>query len=359
MHPRLTYWTGTWDPAREALSKEVAALRDLSGRRAPVVSFSSGQRSSPWMRDGVVKLSSRRWLTLRGLAPVVERCGDVSHVFGGFGEWHLLRALGRRPLLFTVAIPGRRPPGDEWRKVSHFAAETRPIADALIASGVSADRVSIVYPGVDLLEYSPVAPPSGRRFRILFASSPADPREFSPRGIPFLVDFARRHADVDVVLLWREWGNQSAARRALAALSPPPNLTVEARGDRQMAEVYRSVHAVTCAYEDGFGKSCPNSVVEGLACGRPALVSRPCGIASLVAEAEAGVAFARTPDGIDAALEHLRAEYDRQCINARQLAVDHFDLAVFRSRYRNLYDQVATASTSASTADAAVTCTPR
>src|SRR6185295_7622410 len=107
MPSAVTYWTGVWQPGREALSNEVQVLRDLNGGRAPVVSFSSGQRSRVSIGERVIRLSAERWALLRAVAAAVEPRGAVTHVFGALDEWHLLRAVGRRPVVFTVALPGR------------------------------------------------------------------------------------------------------------------------------------------------------------------------------------------------------------------------------------------------------------
>src|SRR5437868_5220046 len=109
MPPRVTYWTGIWEPHREAISSEVQALRSALQPGAPVVSFSAGQRTSHRVRDRVVRLSGRRWLLLRGVATVLERRGDISHAFGSLADWHLLRSIGRRPVLFTVVADGPAP----------------------------------------------------------------------------------------------------------------------------------------------------------------------------------------------------------------------------------------------------------
>jgi len=337
MPPQVTYWTGVWEPGREALSNEVQVLRELHGRRAPVVSFSSGQRSTVSLRDRVIRLSSTRWAMLRAVAAAIEPRGAVTHVFGAIDEWHLLRAVGRRPVVFTVALPGGALDPALSRKVSVFAAETEPLADALVRAGVPAHQVTVVYPGVDLQRYSPTPPPSSDRFRILFASSPADPREFSRRGIPLLVDLARLRPELDVVLLWRAWGDQAAAIQTLAALAPPHNLILESRAGRSMPDVYRSAHATISCYEEGFGKSCPNSIVESAACGRPVLVSSTCGVAGLVEQAGAGVVFPRTIGAAASAVDVLRHEYARYAERARTLATRRFDVDAFRSSYSEVY----------------------
>src|SRR5262249_47411199 len=149
---------------------------------------------------------------------------------------------GRRPTLFTVAIEGPALEPDLYRGVAAFAAETRRLADALVAGGVSAARVEIVYPGVDLARFRP-APRAPHPARALFASPPASPSDFERRGIPLMVDAARRCPEVDVVLLWRRWGQVDTCIRALRAMGAPPNLHVEIRDVADMAALFQTVDA--------------------------------------------------------------------------------------------------------------------
>jgi glycosyltransferase involved in cell wall biosynthesis len=338
--PRITYWTGVWEPRREALSHEVQTLRVALAPRAPVVSFSPGQRSSLVPSDAVVRLSGRRWLLLRALAAVIERWGNITHVFGSLDDWHLLRSLGRRPLVFTAAIAGLSPHRRLLEKATVVVVETDTLRRAIEDAGVPASRVRLIYPGVDLDQFAPAPPPPQPPFRILFASTPADPGEFEQRGIPLLVELARRRPDVQIVVLRRQWGSADRWTSALTALDPPANFTVETRGARTMSEVYGAAHATACLYADGFGKSCPNSIIESLACGRPVLVSNTSGIAGIVAREQAGVAAARTVDALADAVDRLRREYDRMTGNARRAAEQYFDVRQFLGAYQQLYEEL-------------------
>jgi glycosyltransferase involved in cell wall biosynthesis len=341
MPPRVTYWTGIWEPTREAISKEVQTLRRAVQPSAPVVSFSAGQSSAMWPRDRVVRLSGARWMTMRAMAAVVEPIGHVTHVFGAVNAWHFMRALGRRPIVFTVALPGAPLESALYDKVEVFAAESESLADDLRRAGIASDRIRVIYPGVSLDEYRPVTRSSRERFQLLFASAPKGPSEFQARGIPLLIELARLCPEIDVTLLWRSWGDQDASRRAFTSLNPPPNIRIDVRRGRDMAAVYQEADAVACLYEPGFGKSCPNSVVEALACGVPALVSASCGIAGLVAEQEAGIATTHHPADVAEAARTLSREHTRYSSAARSLAERHFDIRQFVDAYARLYDATA------------------
>lgn len=341
--PRVTYWTGTWDPQREAISKEIEALRQLHASPAPVVAFSSGNRTGVDLQKRVIKLSGNRWIAFRACAAIGELVGAVTHAFGRVDAWPIFRSLGRRPFIFTAVADGPPLNPAMYRRARVFVAESEPLAAALVDAGVQRQDIRIIYPGVDLAHFAPTPLPAGT-FRILFASSPSEPSEIGPRGLGLLVELARRHADVEFVVLWRNWGDVRNGLDALKALAPPDNFRVEELGSRQMRDVYGAVHATICLFDTRVGKSCPNSIVEGLACGRPALIADTCDIARLVSSANAGIAGARTIDAISEGLITLRAGCAELGKNARALAETHFDVNDFCRKYKAMYHELARAA---------------
>jgi glycosyltransferase involved in cell wall biosynthesis len=339
--PRVTYWTGVWAPDREAISKQVAGLRQALGPRSPVVSFSSGQRSSLLPRDRIVRLSGRRMLALRALAMMIEPHGDVTHAIGSLSSWHFLRVLGRRPLLLTVALPGQPIDSHLYDRVGLFAAESERLASAVLALGVPRERVQVIYPPVDLMRFVPRPAPTPRPFRLVFASTPADRGEIESRGILLLVEVARRLPDIEIVVPWRRWDTGFTPEAALSGLDLPRNFTVLVGNRADMESVYAEAHATICAFADGFGKSCPNSLIEGLACGRPAVVTDTCGISDLIQDASAGVVAARTVDDLTDAIERLRRSWSCASVRARLLAERCFNQEQTHRRYAEIYSAMA------------------
>jgi glycosyltransferase involved in cell wall biosynthesis len=338
MPARVTYWLHTWDPRQEGISKDVAALRTGARANAFVVAFSTALETRWYPRDRVVTLSGDRWLLLRGLASVLERAGQVAHVFGGPSSWHLLRALGRRPVVLT-AVEAFDPRADQdWRRVAALVVETEDAKNTW-RGAVPDDRLHVIRPGVDLSAWQRVARPGGR-FRLLFASTPSDASELDARGIPLLVALAERRPDIDVCVPWRQWGDVHAARAALASLRAPANFLVSHDPAADMPVIMASAHATITCFAAGIGKSCPNFVVEGLAAGRPALVTDTVGLAPLIARTGAGVVTARDPDALARGVDRLCAEWPMAAGRARALAQAEFGVDQFRARYDALYADV-------------------
>lgn len=339
MPARVTYWTGTWDPAKEAISKEVESLRVNGRTHAPVVSFAPGQQTRVDPRSRVVTLSASHWVTLRALAAVVEPRGDVTHVFGGHISWHLLRALGRRPIILTAVVPGPRNPDLPMSGLARVVVESEAAIDDWTDAGVARDRIEVIYPGVDLDWFRPLPQPASPRFSLLFASTPSDLAELEARGLPLIVELARHRPDIDIVVPWRAWGNLDAARRAIAALHPPDNFRITFGDIPDMRELFRETWGTIACFSPGTGKACPNFILEGLAAQRPAILTPGVDIAREIARGGAGLVAERNVTAIATAVDRLRNDWFSYADCARVLAERQFDVRVFRDRYEALYEE--------------------
>ena len=335
MPPRVTYWTSVWDPAKEAISKQVNALRTGSRRRAPLVAFAPGQSFRFAPRERALVLSGRSWLALRGVAALIEPKGDITHIFGGRFSWHLFRALGRRPLLLTAVAPTSGQVEIPAR-LAHVVVETETAADEWLHAGVPADDISLIRPGVDLDWFQMPESPEPLRMSLLFASTPADPADIDRRGIPLLIDLARLRPDIDIIIPWRQWGDVVGARRRLEALRIPANVTVTHEVVHDLRPCLARAHATVLCFEEGAGKSCPAFVIEGLAAGRPC-VTTPGGISDLIRRTGAGVVAAPDAASLAAAVDELRNRRIEYARRARRLAEEEFDVRTYRRRYDDLY----------------------
>jgi glycosyltransferase involved in cell wall biosynthesis len=333
---RPTYWTGIWEPHREGISKEVAAIRAQLSPRSPVVSFTP-QKSALVPGERVLRIHYRRWIALRAAAVAIEPLGDVTHMFGGLDAAHFLLVLGRRPLLFTVTVAGPLQPLDLYDRVAKFVVESSDLSRRLTAGGISQDRVEVVYPGIDLAQFADVTPPPAGPFRILFASTPSDPSDIDPRGLGLIVELARMVSDIEILILWRPWGAVRECLAEMARREPPPNVTIRVGDVARMQDAYRDAHATVCCFEAGHGKSAPNSIMEGMASGRPVLATDTCGLADLISEHHAGIVTRRSLEALATGLERLRSQFETLRPAARRLAEREFDERKAIARYSALY----------------------
>jgi glycosyltransferase involved in cell wall biosynthesis len=257
-------------------------------------------------------------------------------VFGELGAWHPLRSLGRRPILFTVAVPGQVGDRALLDKVTLFAAETEKLSTLLMQAGVGRERIRVIAPGIDLAHFRPAPFPDGR-FTLLFASSPSRSEDLAARGIPLLVELARAVPDIDLVLLCRRWGDLSRTQAALSALDLPRNVLVQWADLTDPRQAYWKAHAIVCAFAEGHGKSCPNSVIEAMACGRPSLVTESIGIADTLLTTGGAVVTSRSVAALADGVHQLVRTLDAQSIEARCAAEQLFNSSEFQRRYAEAY----------------------
>jgi glycosyltransferase involved in cell wall biosynthesis len=336
----VTYWTGTWDPQKEAISKEIDHLRVGDRRRALVVAFSAHHPLRFRPRERVITFGHRHWPVLRSLAPLFERVGDVTHIFGGAESWHLMRSIGRRPVVFTAVVharPGERLPHSQFARV---VVEADALIDEWVARGVPRAKITVVHPGIDLEHYPFMLRRREERLRLLFASSPSEPSEIEARGIPLLIELARARPDIEIVVPWRRWGDVDGVWAVIDNLRPPTNFHVRHERDADMRRYFAEADATVVCFRAGAGKALPNFVLEGLATGRPCLATRESGLAPLLETSGAGVVCERSVAGLIAAVDALRASLDERAVRARELAETHFDLRAFVAAYERLYRDV-------------------
>jgi glycosyltransferase involved in cell wall biosynthesis len=347
MPPRVTYWSHNWDPDKEAISKEIAALRVDGRSRAPVVAFSPEQPTHFRIRDRVITLSGRRWIALRILAAGIEPLGDITHIFGGSSSWHLFRSLGRRPIVLTSVVLGAHDTGSDYSHLSAVVIEAEVQAHEWLSAGVSKEKIYRIFPGVDLTVYTPqaVSGDPAQKVNLLFASSPSNIDEIALRGVPLLVELARHRSDVEITIPWRRWGNVEATQKRLGELRPPSNFNVVFEDVVDMRRYYARSHAAIACFATSSGKACPNFVVEALAMGRPCILTSNIGIAETVANAGAGIVCESSLESVSTAVDKLKTQWAQLAANARNLAEAQFSAGQFRRGYENLYQHLATPRT--------------
>ena len=156
-----------------------------------------------------------------------------------------------------------------------------------------------------------------------------------------MVELARHHPDIEIRCLWRPWDDAHQVAKALSDLAPPENFRVVRGKVPRMDLEFHQAHASFLAFVPGFGKSTPNSVLEGFACGRPALLGVQSGIHEVAIQAGAAeAAQEHTHEAMGDALQRLRNNYHERCCVARNLAEENFSLAASQQRYREVYQDL-------------------
>lgn len=340
MQKRVIYWCGWLDERMVAVSKEMSLLmRAFPRSLAFGVSAHYTVALRPWARQYGVHVSLHPFV--RPLLRVLERSCDINHVYTGLSDWHFLSILGRRPIVLTVTQRGAPADPALLGKVTHLVAESDTLADVAVAAGVARHRVSVRYPGVDLSEFRPMPPPDrDGTWKCVFASSPENAEEVSSKGLDLLLELARCEPSFDLTVLWRPFGPASdQALRGVLAQCPPNVHIATGRVDR-IQDCYAQAHFSVAPFRTA-GKPSPNSVLEALAVGRPALVSDHTDLGPILEREHAGLRFSPTIEDLQRAYRDLRSNYAALQAASRACAERHFDLEAVLRHYAGVYETVA------------------
>jgi len=270
----------------------------------------------------------------------LQRRYDLNHVMGGLDDWHLLRAIAKRPTVLTVALERQPQVPELLDKVDCFVVEWPGAQAPLAALGIDAQRIRLIYPPADLDAFA-VAPPPDGPFTAVFASSPDRAQWLEARGVHLILDAAALRPQVQFLLCWRPWGDSLARLQQMIAQRQLDNVRVEVGRVGDMADVYRRAHVTLfCMTDRRVSKPAPNSVVESMACGRPVIVTPMVGLADLIAQSGAGRVVEPDAEHLARALDDLERDWSAASLKARQAAETHFDQRRFIESYTRVYKEL-------------------
>jgi len=343
---RVAYWTtACLEPAIEAVSKEVFDL--AASFPASRIFAVSPHLSAPLrLRARALGLHTRFTPLLQCLIPVIELSAAVNHVYGEVSPWPFCKSLRRRPIVLTIASEKGRPVDDFLARCEVVVAQTEGMKARLAGWGVESKRVRLIYPGIDLARFKPrdASLPAGRP-NVLFATFPREVSELDARGVSFLLETARKLPQIDFSLLLRPFSGGGAARSLVSdrvRAEGLHNITLLEGTQERMDDLYRSHRFTVIPYTTSAGgKECPLSLVEGLACGVPVLISSVAPFSRFVLEHDCGRVFECRAESFAAALDDAMNAYSTLSDNARHAADAFFNLRNTRRDYANIYDAIA------------------
>ena len=270
------------------------------------------------------------WLELRGRAR-----GVSPWLTSAFSPWH-------RYTLAAEAAMFRHP---DLRAV---ICNSRMVKDDIAARfGTAADKLHVIYNGVDLEQFHPRLRAEHRAaVRTALGITEATPivlfvgSGFERKGIPALLHAFATMQRSDALLLVVGRDRQERSMRALAS-----RLGIETRvrflgGQKDVRPFYG---AADCFALPTLYDPMPNAALEALACGLPTVTSTTCGAAELIrpeinGRVVAALDRAALADSLDAL---LACNIDPAAVSA---TVAHLGLDVMANRLTELYQRLAPAA---------------
>lgn len=340
---RIAYWsTSCLQPEIEAISKEVFQLA-IHFRPSFVFSISPHLFVHASYRRKYLGFHPRFDPFLRILIPLLERRCSLSHVYGEMVPWTFYKALHSKPLVLTITSEKNLPGADFLHRCKKILVQTETSYQKLLALGFSQEKIELMYPGVDLETFRPTAetPKRPRNGNILFATAPRSKEEMEGRGVHLLIAAAKESPDTQYHFLYRKWSgghtSLSATRREIVE-AQLRNITLTNDGIPDMPRVYNDHDFTIIPYtRANGGKECPMSLVEGLACGVPALISSVAPFASFIEARRCGVVFEPRPSCLVTAIETGLRNYAELSACAVQTARQYFSDQLLIRRMEKVY----------------------
>lgn len=248
----------------------------------------------------------------------------------------------RQPLIYTVTagLHGQRPPrGGALERLAAVVVSNERDLNVLRAWGAPVLR--LIRPGIELERFERRPIPPRKTFVLLAGSAPWIRAQFRQKGVDALLHAARRQPRLRLVFLWRGL-LLDELRARIRRYGVERQVAVLAERADVNAQLGLAHAAVVLAETAKIVKAYPRSLLEALAAGRPAMISRSIPMADYVAERGCGVVLPDvSADAVLAAVERMEAEHARLCENAAVCAAD-FSMKTFLQAYEALYAEVGT-----------------
>jgi glycosyltransferase involved in cell wall biosynthesis len=342
----IIYWNvSCLEPEIEAISKEVFQLAEHF-RNSVIFGINTQYLFRFSWRRRFIGFNPKFDPMLRALIPFLELSGRINHVYGEMCPWIFYKTLKRRPIILTIASEKGRPRLDFLARCRKVIVQTEALHREILTLGIDRTKAELLYPGVDLAHFRPVAKPAGWRSppSVLFASAPRSKEEMAGRGVHLLLEAAKLSPDIHYRLLYRKWKSGYTSlqpTKDFIASHALENVTLTNSIVPDMASIYNEHHFTVIPYTqpDG-GKECPNSLVESLSCGIPVIISSAARFSHFVDEHKCGVVFKPTPSDLIAAVETGLKHYRSLSSNATEVANTYFPQSKLLKRIEQIYQEV-------------------
>jgi glycosyltransferase involved in cell wall biosynthesis len=279
------------------------------------------------------------WHRLPAILRLEQRC-DLHHVYNSDLYLFPILRLLRKPIVYTV-VSGLRPRFQtrSVRALRRLRGVAVPaLHDVSVLEDLGLRNVRVVRPGIDVARFRQTPPPTGREFVLLAGSAPWIEEQFRSKGFETLFRVAEHTPWLRLILLWRGRLRDELQRRLARARLIDRVDVIDEWVD--VNEVLARAHAaIVLARTPDLIKAFPHSLIEALACGRPAVTNACVPMADyLLATGTGEVAEAVSERAVLAAIERLKTDYAARQARAVEVGPRDFSREGLIAAYHALYE---------------------
>jgi glycosyltransferase involved in cell wall biosynthesis len=191
-----------------------------------------------------------------------------------------------------------------------------------------------------LQKFVPTPRPDGP-FTVMFASSPDRADWLDDRGVGLLLEVAKRRPDWRFLLVWRPWGTALGELRHRMLHCGVSNIEVVVGRFADMAQFFARSHVTVAPFlSRQRGKPIPNSILEGIACGRPSVVTELVGLSKMIADEGIGAVCDTNAESFINTLDVTERNWSSMSIAARTVAEKYFGRERFLGAYNSIYHEL-------------------
>lgn len=204
---------------------------------------------------------------------------DGVHVFEEeSSSWKkLLLNLSRRPLYVSLY---RRPEPDHidylraYKHLQKIFVELPVHKDILIQSGFKSYQIAVTPTPTNITRRKSVKPYNPDDVNVVFASwNNSEPNALFDRGLVYLLDLLARNPEYSLSIPLRD--RKTAEFLSLAQTKGVENRVklLEIKNIRELENLFDRADFVAFTAQDRVVKDVPNSLIDGLSCGKPSIIS--------------------------------------------------------------------------------------
>lgn len=332
---KVAYYTGLLCPEMEGISKELFSL--ASHFESTILGISNLQGVKIDFKKKVFGFPAKWYYLSRLVTFMMSGIHKINHIYDSLDNWVYLSSIIPKRTILTAVTGNVSLPLRFYKKLDYIVVDNEAKRQILIEKGIDPSKIKIIYPGIELDAFLNLKGPTKHSsFTVLFASAPPTKKELYLRGVFDLLCAAESLPYIKFIFVWRPWGDTLDWIKSEIKKRKLDNLTLITTRLRNIEEIYKKAHVIVAPFKENGGKSCPTSVIEGLAAGRPAVLGPGVGIRDIIVKKGTGISFDGCSGLCESILTVMR-NYDDFSRNTKDVARELFSLENFIKSYQQLY----------------------